>query len=444
MLKAGLRKTRELGTGEIAKASLVSLVVTLTGLSVAFAQAVFAARLLGATNYGTVAVAMAVVQILGVLCLSGFGDLAVREVAARMAASDSGSTIHFVRRALAIVIALSIASAMVLAIIVSTTGLVPRSYRPALEVGALLVPPIALIGLFRGTAQGFGAILQAQAPGELVRPAVTVFLLASVAVLGLDFGAVDYMWLAFAAALISAVTAAAWLWIKAPASLRSKSEVTNQTVRLNAALPFLGLGLTAMLQAQINTLLLGGFASPHEAGLFQPIVRIAPLLTLAGQAAGMRYAPRIAKHWQRGEREEIRWVTRTFTWTTSLLTLILALAIAASGPWLMVIFGSEFRQVAPLLWVIAAAQVFNAACGPVGYLLTMSGAGSRALMGQLAGLTVNALAGMLLIPEHGALGAAIAMAAGIVMWNLAMLPMATRRHGFDPTIATIFRGKALG
>jgi O-antigen/teichoic acid export membrane protein len=79
--------------------------------------------------------------------------------------------------------------------------------------------------------------------------------------------------------------------------------------------------------------------------------------------------------------------------------------------------------------------VFNAACGPVGYLLTMSGAGGRALAGQFGGLAVNAVVGILLIPAHGASGAVIAMAAGILVWNFAMLAMVKGRHRFDPSAA---------
>jgi O-antigen/teichoic acid export membrane protein len=149
----------------------------------------------------------------------------------------------------------------------------------------------------------------------------------------------------------------------------------------------------------------------------------------------MRYAPRIAELWEKGDRERIRLITKTFTWTTSLITLGVAVVTAATGPWLMWLFGPEFRQVAPLLWIVAVAQVFNAACGPVGTLLMMSGASGRALVGLVAGLVVNALVGILLIPAHGALGAVIAMVGGIFVWNFVMWLMVTKHHGFDPTIA---------
>src|SRR5689334_16711610 len=104
VLSAGLAKARKLASGQIARASARSLAVTVAGLAVAFIQAVLTARLLGATNYGTVAVAMSVVQILGVLCLSGFADLAVREIARRIAGGDAGGAGAFLRHAVLVVL----------------------------------------------------------------------------------------------------------------------------------------------------------------------------------------------------------------------------------------------------------------------------------------------------------------------------------------------------
>jgi O-antigen/teichoic acid export membrane protein len=385
---------------------------------------------------------MSAVQILGTLSMFGFGPLAVREVP-RIAASGHELS-GFLRHAFVTVLLVSTAAAVALAIIATTTGLMPPAYRTAFGIGAFLVAPLALIALFRGIAQGFGRIALAQTPGEVMRPGALVLLMGAVVVLGLPFRSTDYMWSAAGAGVVAAIIGGAWLWVSERADLRP-SHPSSDRRHFAAALPVLGLGLASMLQGEMNTLLLGWLASPHEAGLFQPIVRLTPVLTLAVQAAGMRYAPRMAEMWERGEMDRIRSVTSKFTWTTSLLTLASALAIAACGPWLMRVFGPEFSQSAPLLWYVAGAQVFNAACGPVGMLLTMSGRSAQALGGQIAGLAVNATVGAVLIPTYGARGAVIAMVAGILIWNLSTLAMASARFGFDPSLAgALLRRRTMG
>jgi O-antigen/teichoic acid export membrane protein len=97
-----------------------------------------------------------------------------------------------------------------------------------------------------------------------------------------------------------------------------------------------------------------------------------------------------------------------------------------------------------LLWVVCAAQVFNSACGPVAILLSMSRRSGWTLAGHLLGVIVNLALGVLLIPLHGAWGATIAMAGGIVVWNVTLMAMVKAQFGFDPSLAgALFRVKAV-
>ena len=435
LLKAGLRKTRNLGSGQIARASAISLFIKVTGLGFSFAQAVLTARLLGAQGYGVVAVTISAVQVIATLCAFGFGPLAVREIPARIAAGEGERLYGFIRGAFIAVVALSVAGGAALAVVAGVTELVRPAYRTTFEIAGLMVAPLAVIALLRGIAQGFGQIPMAQIPGELLQPVAIVIALGAVAVLGLSFAPTDFLWLTTGAALVAAVAAGVWVWRSERSNIVAEHSA-GTSASFGAAFPFVALGLAALLQGEMNTLLLGWLGSSEQAGIFQPIVRFSSVLALPVNAAAMRFAPRVAELWQRGETVRIRSVTRKFTLTTTALTFVIALMIAAAGPWLMWLFGPDFLKSAPLLWVIAAAQVFNAACGPVGYLLTMSDRSGWALGGQAAGLAANALAAAILIPSYGAWGAVLGMAAGIAVWNLSMLAMARMRYGFDPSVAS--------
>ena len=67
-------------------------------------------------------------------------------------------------------------------------------------------------------------------------------------------------------------------------------------------------------------------------------------------------------------------------------------------------------------------------------LLTMTEHSLKALACLAAALASNAALALWLVPEHGAHGAAQAMAAGIVVWNVAMLVSVHRSLGFDPSL----------
>ena len=427
---------RRLRSGPIARASGVSIGIRLAGLSLTVAHAIITARLLGPAGYGTTAWVISLAQVAAIAASFGFGALAVREVPTRIAMSQQSELAGHWRTALRVTLLLSSLGGILLA------AFLWQARGPMIAVGGLLVPLLALVALLRGWGQGFGRVAAAQVPGEIVRPGLLVCIMLVVAALGWRLPVVGYLVGAVAALLAAVLLAAIWLYRLEYARLPRPADVGTYTGAgtVAAAFPFLCVGLTAVLQMEINTILLGVLAGPRETGLFQPILRFAPLLILPVEAATMRYSPRIAELWKRDERDRVGRITATFTWTTSLLTLLVGAAIALAGPWLLPVFGRDFTVSAPLLWIVAGAQLFNAACGPVLPLLTMTGHSMRAFAGQFAGLLASAVLAAVLIPPHGALGATIAMAGGIVTWNGVMLVSVIRVLGINPSItALLFR-----
>ncbi|HYD25022.1 MAG TPA: oligosaccharide flippase family protein [Croceibacterium sp.] len=427
------RSACKLGRGPIARGSITSLAIRAANLALSFGLAVLTARVLGVRGYGTVAVALAIVQILATLCAFGLGSLAVREIPALLARSAAPAARLFVSRAAGTVVLLSLLGGAVLVLAVAAFAGTGSPMRGELLLAAAIVVPTALLLLFRGTAQGFGRVAAAQWPSEILRPAAAIALLAGAAVLGLAVRPGDYLAGFLAVSVLSAIVAGMLSWRALPAAQAPLALAPDRAMLAGAA-PFLGMGLAAALQAEINTLLLGWLASREQAGLFQPIAKLAPLMTVAVQSAAMAYAPRVAALWQSGDRDTLVRLTRRFTLATSVATVALVLPLVAAGPWLLAAFGPEFAQVAPLLAIVGAAQALNAACGPVGFLLAMTGRPGAALVGQLVGLAANVAVGLWLIPSHGALGGAIAMALGIVLWNLTLLVRVRRELRFDPSL----------
>lgn len=406
--------------GPIARSSIHSVVLRSAALAVSFAQAILAARILGAHDYGIASVTLSVAQVCATLAAFGFGSLAVREVARLGAAGQHDSLASYAQSSTRRVTILALAAGGALST-AALAGLVPDSYRTAMLVAGLLVPPLALLQLQRGISQGLGRIVMAQAPGEVLRPILAVLVLVVAAASAQPLAPGSYVAMLAATAFV-ATGLALPRTLRGIWPTRATNVDTAQVRRWRVeAMPFLAMALTGILLGEISTLLLGWLATPGEAGLFQPVARLAPVMVLPVQAAGMRFAPRIAELWEQGKLREIAHLRRVFTIWTLALTILVSVALAAAGPWILSAFGREFAGSAALLWIVAGAQIFNAACGPVGMLLTMRGRSNAALAGQLSGLAVSCALGVWLIPEHGAFGAAISMAGGIVAWNMVML-----------------------
>lgn len=421
-----------LASGPIARAATASMAIRGLGLVLTFAQGVLAARLLGAEQLGRAMFALSLAQVAGFVATLGLAGLAVRWLPAAAARGDDAEVTDFLNFATATV---AIAGLVLSALLWLAA---PFTRDPAdVALAAMAVLPLALLVLFRGLAQGLGRIIAAQVPSDLLRP-----LLLCLGLLGWwaskqAAGAGQFILLSAGLAAVAAL-AGGWATLRGAPRGRAGSPA-GQSSRLAEAMPFLGLGLLGLLQGEMATLLLGWLAGPQQAGLFQPVARLLPVLILPAQAAAIGYAPRVAALWERGEHDAIAGLTRRFTGLTAGLTALIALAMIAGGPWIMALFGPDFTKAAPLLAIVAAAQLFNALCGPLGSLLAMTGRTGVTLAGMALGLLVNLGAGLWLIPAMGAAGAALALAAGIVAWNLP-LAIAVRRHcGIDPTIFALLR-----
>lgn len=426
----------------LARTSATSLVIRIAGLTLGFLQAVLCARLLGVEGYGTFALALAVAQIAATFALLGLHNLAVRRVAELLANRASSEARRFAGRALGIATLAALALSGLLAVTVVALARWLEPYDAAILAAVLLVVPVTLILLLRGLTQGAGAIIGAQLPGEVLRPALFCLALLGVAATGTMLTPTYGLLLLAAAFAVAAAVAAAWCRLALRSGEEEAPPARSEFRLLPAAAPFLGLSLAAIAMTEAATLLLGLFAEPGEVGIYQPAARLLVLMTVPVQAAAMAFAPRVAQLSARGEIAAVGALTHRFTLATTIGTVVSSLAIALTAPWLLAMFGGEFASAAPLVWIFALTQIAHAACGPVGYLMTMTGRTGSALRGQLAGLAATLLGGAVLVYFFGAPGAALAASIGILVWNSVLVVLVRRQFHFDPTLVGAFRRAA--
>jgi O-antigen/teichoic acid export membrane protein len=426
----------------LARTSAMSLVIRLAGLTLGFLQAILCARLLGVEGYGTFALSLAVAQIAATFALLGLHNLAVCRVAELLANRASSEARRFAGRALGIATVAGLALSGLLAIAAVALAQWLEPYDAALLAAAMLIVPVTLMLLLRGLTQGAGAIIGAQLPGDVLRPALFCLALLGVSATGAMLTPTYGLSLLAAAFAVAAVVAAAWCRFAMPPGEAETPPACSDFRFLPAAAPFLGLSLGTIAMAEAATLLLGLFAEPSDVGIYQPAARLLVLMTVPVQAAAMAFAPRVAELNARGEAEAVVALTRRFTLATTAGTTIVSLPIAITAPWLLALFGDEFASAAPLVWIFAATQILNAASGPVGYLMTMTGRPGSSLRAQIAGLAVILAGGAVLVSLYGAGGAALATALGILVWNGALLRVVRRQLGFDPSLVSAFRRPA--
>ena len=86
-------------------------------------------------------------------------------------------------------------------------------------------------------------------------------------------------------------------------------------------------------------------------------------------------------------------------------------------PTILGFFGRDFQAARQACTILMAAQLVNASCGPVGYLLLMTDFRRAVVRAFSAALLFNFMLLLVLIPQWGLVGAAAGTAATILSWN---------------------------
>ncbi len=403
--------------------ALGSCAVRMGGLILSAAQAMITARLLGVVDYGAVWVAISAAQVAATVAVFGLGALAVRELARLRTLEAEEKTSRFIRGSTLLVLTTSAGAASLMAGFGLLCGGAIGSF---ISLGALSIVPLALLMLGRGFAQGASRILASQLPADILRPLLLIVGIGMLSQFAPARAAEEFL-LLFAGTAIIAASVSLYPLLTRVAE-RSAGPTGEWRGWLRQAAPFAGLTLMTGTFVELHVLLLGWLAGAEAVGTFQPVVRLGLMMALAMEVANLGFAPRIAALHAIGRDEEIARLTRTFTFATLTLTVVLALGMSLGGKWLLSLFGPGFVAGAPFMWVIAAAQVSKAACGPQMTLASMRGEAERATGAQAISLVLSLALGAVLIPLLGVGGAVAALCLAILGPSLLLLLPRPRRR----------------
>jgi O-antigen/teichoic acid export membrane protein len=421
----------------MARHSIGSVAVKLFGLTCGFIFAVAIARLLGPHGYGVVAVAISMATVVATISLLGANELGVREVASFSARNAWDELRRFVTWSARLVVTASVLAALVMAAI----SMVPNPYAQVFLLASVAVPLLAVLMLLRGVIQGTGSVVAAQIPPDVVRWIVTLMLMG-VLILGTWAVTPSTIILVVVIALAMSLAVSAVMLGRYLRTLpRSRTCASDRSQWLAQSLPFLAIALFGILGTEIGTLLLGWLSGPSEAGLYQPIAKLAPLMMLANEAIESALAPKIVHSWEQNDRRTLQRRVGRSALASALATTAIVGAIVIASPYILRAFGPEFIKYQWLIVWIGIAQVVNAATGAAPLLLAMTGDMKRRIGAQAVTMVVQVGLGLALIPEFGAPGAVAALTAAILVWSLLHWWLAFRTTGIDTSFLAILSAR---
>lgn len=419
----------------LTRAATGSFGLNLVNTGAAVLTTVILARVMDLAAFGIYSWVVATIWLLTVPAVLGVDRLLVRDIAVYIGNASYGLVRGLLVRSAQLVLGMCLAifGAIALAVWLSG-GALGATTVAALAVGLVALPFLAYARVGQAALMGIHQVVLGQVPDLLLRPVSQLAFVLVIALIGSRLDAPSAVALFTASAAASLVLAAALLRSRMGAVLQP-SRPTYQTRRWVAAafaLVLLSGGL--VINSQTGVVLLGLIDTPESAGLYSVAQRGALLVAFPLMAASSALAPIAARLWSAKDVGQLQRLV-TFSARAVLLgSLPIALVFIVAGESLLgFVFGASFTAAATALSVLSLGQVANSSSGAVATLLIMTGNTWRAGMGIAAGIVVNIVLAVALIPTYHTVGAAIAAAASLVVSNLIHVVMARRSLGIDPT-----------
>lgn len=395
------------------------MLVKLANVGLGFALAVVLARFLGVEGYGQYAFVYAIVSILQIPTKMGLPILIVRETARADQEGRAGLMRALWRWAHLLVIGMAL-------VVLTLTFLVINFFGSGIATaeaffwGLALIPLIALAGIRGAALRGLGRVILGQIPEAVLRPLFLLGLLgAALLFFRQDLTTEMALMLHVMAAALAFVIGASFLFRHAPQASGGEAIAGQHRAWLLSAGILGATGSLHMINANLDLVMLGLFRSEAEVGIYKVATTAAGLVVFGLQAINMIIMPQMSRLYAAGDMEALqrlattsaRWILLAGLFAATVLTLFGNLFIAF-------IFGRIYETAYPALIILTVGQLFNAAFGSVGVLLNMSGHERDTLIGVAIACSMNIALNFVLIPPLGILGAAIATASTLVLWNI--------------------------
>jgi O-antigen/teichoic acid export membrane protein len=397
---------------------------------ISFAALAGLARMIGVEQYGIFAFYFSLITLLSLLGGLGFPLATVRFVASYRESDDWPRMQGYLRIA---VLTVSIsASGLALAVggVAMLTGMgyggAPATlYWPAFAA----VPLLSLVLVQAQIARTFLWPVLFEGPARILTPFVLVVSVFVLWRLGLAPDAQDAVGATFFGALAACLILFVVLRRRLRKQLCARPPVYETRLWLATAVPMLASSGAGLILNEIDVLLAGVFLPPSEVAVYQAAARVAMLSAMIIYAQNAFVGPRIAALYQSGKRARVEMLLRKSVRLTLVLTLVFVLGLVLTGPFVLSIFGPEFRDGYPALLVLLASVLTTTVTGPLGLVLNMTGHARTAAFIMAGAVALNVLLHILLVPRFGIIGSASSVLLANIAIRIFLLMVVKSRTG---------------
>jgi O-antigen/teichoic acid export membrane protein len=325
----------------------------------------------------------------------------------------------------------AVAAVLAAAALAVVAAWLPAAVAGPLRVFAVFLPLAVLADALLAAARGYRALRPTVVLDRLLRPVLQVAALGCLVIWSGGPGAFAAAW---AAPYLPVAVLAGYTLTRVHRRDRSASGTPGFSagVYWGFAAPRALASVAQIALQRVDILLVAAVGSLPAAALYAIAGRYVVLGQVAAGGLAQAVQPRLAERLAVDDIAGVRTLYQQSTAWLVLATWPLHLLVAGNATVYLGLFGGTYRDGAPVVWILAAAMLVATGCGTVDMVLLMGGRTRWNLYNVLLALSTMVALDLVLVPRHGAVGAAIGLGCAVLVNNLVPLVQVWRTLRVHP------------
>ena len=284
-------------------------------------------------------------------------------------------------------------------------------YLVPLYLGAVTLPMIALGEIQEGLARSFNWANLALWPTYIVRPLLIIVFMGGALWFGAPTNAATAMAAVVAATYVTAIGQFFRLQSEIGKAVpRGPKELPAAACGSPSALPIFVVEGFFNLLTNVDILIVGRLMQPEKVAIYFAAVKTMALVHFVYFSVRAGSAQRFSQYYAAGDDARLSAFVRDTLHWTFWPSLAMVAVLMVAGRWLLALFGPNFVEGYPVLFILSVGLLLRASIGPAETLLIMAGQQGITAVVYAVTFFLNVSLNFFLIPYFGINGAAIATA----------------------------------
>lgn len=412
------------------RSAVLAFAIRASSAAIALVSQILLARWLGSHEYGVFAFAFVTLVIVGGLLSIGVPSAGQRFIAEYSEGGQTDLLRGFLYGSRLLMAAIGTAVALLGALgLWQFSDLIDRQYVLPLYLILVCLPAYALVEVQDGIARNYSWIDLALGLPYLVRPLIILGIVGGAMVAVGSASAITAAYALIGAIWITGVLQAILLEIRLRRAVSRGGHAYDWRLWIVTAMPIFLVESFYMLLTNTDVLVLSMYEDPDKVGIYYAAVKTLALISFVPFAVTAASAHKYAEYGATGDRVKLESFVRDTVRWTFWPALAATLAMLAAGRPLLWLFGPEFVDGYPLLFVLVLGLMARATVGPVDRVLNMLGQQNLCALIYAGAFALNLVLNFTLIPVFGLAGAAWATSIALIVESILLFFGARARLG---------------